>query len=107
MKRSRQLKSSHGGTIFSFVLFAGIIIWFLAALSNASEASDRSNINALRQSVENGISLCYSIEGSYPESIDYLSECYGVVYDKNKYIVHYECFADNIRPNVTVIAKED
>ncbi len=107
MKRSSELKSSHTGIIAAAVLFAALMLWFTAALSDTAEASERTELDSVKRSVENGISLCYSIEGAYPESLEYLTSGYGVVYDRDKYIVHYECFASNIRPAVTVIRKGD
>lgn len=93
--------------VLGIVLFAALILWLVLALGNASGASDEERLLQVRQSVENGITLCYAAEGAYPMSLDYLTESYGVVYDKERYIVHYECFADNVRPTVTVIEREN
>lgn len=89
----------------SVLLFAALIVWFAAAVSSAGNASDERQLEEIKQSVENGITMCYSIEGAYPESIEYLTESYGVVYDTDRYIVHYDCFAANVRPTVTVIER--
>ena len=62
----------------SMLLFAALIVWFIAALSGAGTASEQQTLSAIKQSVENGITMCYSIEGAYPESIDQLTESYGV-----------------------------
>ena len=64
-------------------------------------------LEQVRQSVENGITLCYAAEGIYPESLEHLTGSYGVVYDESRYIVHYERFAANVRPTVTVIRREN
>ena len=88
------------------MLFAALIAWFVTALSGAGTASGEQTLAEIKQSVENGITMCYSIEGIYPESIDYLRESYGVVYDAERYIVHYESIAANIRPAVTVIERK-
>lgn len=90
----------------SMLLFGALIVWFVAALSGAGTASEEQTLTEIKQSVENGITMCYSIEGAYPESIDYLRESYGVVYDAERYIVHYESLAANIRPTVTVIERK-
>ena len=50
--------------------------------------------------------MCYAIEGMYPESVEYLCESYGLIYDKSKYIVYYDSFASNIRPTVTVLERQ-
>lgn len=92
--------------ILGIVLFAVMIVWLVLALGNASRASDSEQLAQVRQSVENGITLCYAVEGAYPESLEHLTRTYGVVYDENRYLVHYERFAANVRPTVTVIERE-
>ncbi|MFI3208109.1 MAG: hypothetical protein R3Y40_03125 [Eubacteriales bacterium] len=46
---------------------------------------------------------CYSLEGAYPQDLDYLLENYNLNIDTENYIVHYEIFATNIAPDITVI----
>ncbi len=92
--------------ILGIVLFAVMIVWLVLALGNASRASDSEQLAQVRQSVENGITLCYAVEGAYPERLDHLTMNYGVVYDESRYLVHYERFAANVRPTVTVIERE-
>lgn len=89
------------------VLFAVMILWLVLALGNASHASDEERLAQVKQSVENGITLCYAAEGSYPDSLEYLTQSYGVVFDESRYLVHYERFASNVRPTVTVIQREN
>ncbi len=103
------MRISRKGSLFfpvlSAVVFALAVLWLVLALSNARGMERSQGLASVRESVENGITLCYAIEGAYPESIEQLTENYGVVYDPDRYIVHYERFAANIRPNVTVIEK--
>ena len=89
------------------VLFAVMILWLVLALGNASHASDEERLALVKQSVENGITLCYAAEGVYPDSLEYLTQSYGVVFDERRYLVHYERFASNVRPTVTVIQREN
>ncbi len=93
-------------TVLSVVLFIVLIVWLLAALGNTEAASQRQQMESVKNTIENGITLCYSIEGTYPESLEYLVENYGVHYNSDNYIIHYECFAANIRPTLTVIEKD-
>lgn len=46
------------------------------------------------------------MEGSYPESLDYLKEHYGITYDPEKYIVDYEIIGSNLMPDVKVFARK-
>ncbi len=87
------------------IIFCLVLTWFFMAVSSTENASRTQQLEAVKRSVENGITLCYSIEGAYPESLEYLSENYGVHYDTERYIVHYNCFAANVRPSVTVVEK--
>lgn len=89
------------------VLFAVMILCLVIALGNASRASDEERLAQVKQSVENGITLCYAAEGAYPDSLEYLTQSYGVVFDESRYLVHYERFASNVRPTVTVIQREN
>ncbi len=91
--------------IIPCVLFAAILTWLVISLSNTSDSAKRQELAAVKNTIENGITMCYAIEGAYPPSAEYLSENYGVTYDTSKYIVHYECFADNVRPTVKVIER--
>ena len=91
--------------VLGAVLFALMILWAVLALGNASQASDSERLAQVKQTVENGITLCYATEGAYPESLEYLTESYGVVFDESRYLVHYERFAANVRPTVTVLRR--
>ena len=93
------------GYIVPSVLFIAIIAWVCTALTNTSGAASRSERAAVKTTVENGITMCYAIEGVYPQSLAYLKENYGIIYDSEKYIVHYDSFADNVRPTVSVLER--
>lgn len=91
--------------IIPVLLFAGMLTWFLIAVNSADSSAQQRELEALKSSVENGVTMCYAIEGIYPESIEYLAENYGLIYDKDRYIVYYDRFADNIRPTVSVMER--
>lgn len=92
--------------ILPCALFAAMLAWLIIAVSNASVSTKGKELSALKTSIENGITMCYAVEGMYPESIDYLCESYGLIYDKSKYIVYYDSFASNIRPTVVVLERQ-
>ena len=87
------------------VLFIVMIVWLVFGISNTNSAVDANELDSVKTTIENGITICYAIEGVYPESLEYLKENYGVVVDNSRYIVHYECIAANIRPTVTIIER--
>lgn len=64
----------------------------------------REQQELLEEAVNQAIVNCFCLEGRYPESIQYLTENYGLQIDFEQYAVSYEIFADNIKPRVKVIA---
>lgn len=101
--KKRSLRAAY--PIAAIIVFAAALAWLILSLSGAAKQSRERQRQAVADSVENGITLCYSIEGEYPESLERLTESYGVVYDEDRFIVHYGYVGANIRPNVTVIGK--
>lgn len=67
---------------------------------NAGAESMESMERAVRQAAVS----CYAAEGRYPDTLAYLEERYGVRLDP-RYAVHYEVFAPNVAPDVTVVTK--
>ncbi len=57
----------------------------------------------LKDTVLRAAVQCYAVEGSYPESLDYLEQHYGLQINHDRYIVTYEAFASNLLPQVTVL----
>ena len=60
---------------------------------------------SVRNAILNSAKQCSAIEGAYPSSLAYLEENYGLVVNRSDYAITYEVFADNVMPNVVVLAK--
>lgn len=103
------MKRSYFKSILSFflpcLLFAAMLAWFIIATSNAASSTGQRELSALKTNIENSITMCYSVEGVYPVDVDYLCNNYGLIYDRDRFIVHYERFASNIRPIVTILER--
>lgn len=93
-------------TVLGVMLFAVLLIWLSVGIGNARVMTEEKRLENVKQSVINGAVLCYSVEGVYPESLDYLRENYGVQFDENKYLVHYKYVTADIMPAVTVFVNE-
>lgn len=93
--------------VIPIALFAAMIVWFLAAFVNTSSSEQDQELASVKNNIEKGVTMCYAIEGVYPESLEYLAENYNLIYDEDKYIVRYDCFADNVRPTVNVMEKQE
>ncbi len=51
------------------------------------------------------ITHCYAVEGTYPSSLEYLKENYGLTYDETVFFVDYQTIGSNILPDVTIIER--
>ncbi|MGI6221042.1 MAG: hypothetical protein ACOYIP_04105 [Coriobacteriales bacterium] len=76
-------------------------IAILLAIASA-RISDEQAAQSLHDSVTSAAMQCAAVEGSYPSSLSYLEEHYGVTINHDRYIVDYEWFADNVPPTVKV-----
>ncbi|MBQ5318724.1 MAG: hypothetical protein J6K17_06490 [Oscillospiraceae bacterium] len=94
-------------TVLSVILFVLVVVWFITSVGNAGEAADRKRTDSVYNTIMNGAVLCYSIEGEYPPSLDYLKENYGIILDSDKYMVDYRYFGANIRPTIVVTEKTE
>lgn len=93
------------GLLVSLLLLAVVIGLFLFG-SNAlrSTQSDQQK-EILSSSVDRSITQCYALEGSYPSSLSYLEEHYGLTYDKDRYYIDYQFIGSNLRPDITIIER--
>lgn len=66
---------------------------------------DRSEeaVRRLTQAIRRDCVTCYATEGSYPQSLDYLKEHYGLQIDQSRYAVFYIPTASNLMPQITVL----
>jgi len=96
----------------SFSIFLGvglsveILILLCIGFDNANKNMANEEVARLENSIRKVAINCYSIEGYYPTSIEYLKETYGLIIDESKYHVYYETIGSNIMPEIAVIRKE-
>lgn len=94
-------------SIIALVLLCAVAVLIIGAIDNASEKSDAGELTLAQQSVERAVAACYASEGCYPQTWEYLKEHYNVRIDEKKFYVHYEIFASNIMPDVTVVRLDE
>ena len=86
----------------SALVFAAVLWVVLLAIRDAGSAADAQGLRLARESLQRAVLECYAAEGVYPESYEYLKEHYAVRLDERRYVVHYEVFASNLMPSITV-----
>ena len=98
--------ASHLHIFIVVAIFALMISWVVVLSGKSSEMTAENSKIAVKEQIGKTIRLCYSIEGIYPPSIEYLKDNYGLIIDE-RYFVHYEIFADNIMPQYEVYDMEE
>ena len=100
-------KKQHRRLKYALVVLLALVFvsaaWFGFAALNKT-LSEQSELS-LKKSIMNSAKQCAAIEGSYPASLSYLEENYGLVINHDRYIITYEIFAENVMPSVVVIVK--
>lgn len=85
----------------AILLLSSLIL--LTALRNTADESDIKGKEQLETALRRSVMACYAAEGVYPPGVDYLKEHYGLIINDDKYSVHYDAFAENLMPEITVI----
>ena len=86
-------------TALSMAAFATVCVYMIDGMAGGQDGKAMARMeDAVRQAAV----ACYAAEGSYPDTLDYLVERYGLQLDR-RYAVHYDVFASNLAPDVTVV----
>ncbi len=90
---------------YSWIIFALVILFFIYGLGRLSTYNAANQKEILTDAITRDVIHCYSIEGSYPPSLEYIEAHYGLTYDHDRFIIDYEPIGSNIMPNVTIIER--
>lgn len=91
------------GLILPVFIFLGLLLFLSVGIGNVSSLSEEESRRCLQDAVIRATVQCYALEGMYPPNVEYLEDHYGLSFDRERFIVHYEVFAGNILPDITVI----
>ena len=91
--------------IMPVLMMAAVYILLISA-GNVNERQQAENLKQMEDTIHKAVLNCYAIEGSYPATLDYVEQYYGLQIDHDRYDVFYEVFAQNIMPEITVIEKD-
>lgn len=104
MRREKKGFSFIRGLLLPCVVVA-VLLCFASALENLENGTNAEGLRQLEEVLRKGCAACYAVEGAYPPDLEYLQEHYGVRVDDGKYTVHYNAFASNLMPDITVLEK--
>ncbi len=106
MERTKRTLPGWLRSVLWAILGLAVLIWFFTALTNVGTGQGEAGRQQLENAIRRGAVVCYAAEGMYPPNIDYLRQHYGLQIDESRYDVHYEIFAENLMPEITVLVRE-
>ena len=89
-------------TWIGLVVFICIAAAAGVGINGAQSRNSEQQLIVQKKAIERAAVLCYALEGFYPPQIKYLEEKYGLIVDRDKFLVHYSTFGSNIRPEISV-----
>ncbi len=91
--------------VLSVIVFFVIALVFIKAIDYTGKSSIEKQQTSLESAIARDIVQCYAIEGTYPPSLEYMEQHYGLTYDKTTFFVDYQPVASNLYPDYTVILR--
>lgn len=92
--------------LFSILLIFSFLFFFFQGVNTVDKTTSEEQVKSLEQAIRRSVVQCYAVEGTYPPSLDYLKEHYGVFYDYDLFYVDYTSIGSNIMPDITIIPLE-
>lgn len=93
--------------VFTFLLCLAFLLFFLKGIQTVDNTTSSEQAKSLEKAIRRSVVQCYAVEGTYPPSLDYLKEHYGIFYDSDLFFVDYTSIGSNIMPDITILPKED
>jgi len=84
------------------VAFVALIVGFIVLVNSLTATSGGQETQLVYDAVKNATLTCYAVEGTYPESLEYLREHYKLAYNTERFVVEFDSFASNLMPTITV-----
>lgn len=94
------------GWLAKLLLIGAMIAVFTFSLMRLDKGSTEIQRRQLEDSIRRACISCYSLEGIYPPTLQYLEEHYGLQINDKHYALFYEIFAENIMPDITVVIRK-
>ena len=91
--------------IRSLLIPLAVLAFFLGALNRLEDGRRAEGKAQLERAIHRTAISCYAAEGFYPPDVGYMQDHYGLQYDENSYVVHYELTASNWMPEITVLER--
>ena len=93
------------GFLIEICVILAVLLGFSMITANFARDYRDTAGQQLEAALRRSAVACYGAEGYYPPDVAYLQTHYGITYDENQFIVHYDLFASNVMPEISVLKK--
>jgi len=101
---SKKMDPASIARIAIMVLLGFIVFYSIFSMIGYGKEQMSRQTSDIEQIIRRALVQCYALEGSYPTDIEYV-KTYGVIFNRDLYIYHYDWFSSNMMPNVIVLKK--
>lgn len=107
MNRFENNSKLHKLRFISLPVLAFIVLFvlFMRGVSSVSDTTFEKQEESLHTAIEHSVVQCYAVEGTYPPSLSYIEEHYGLIYDHDLFFIDYQAYGANIFPDITILRK--
>lgn len=102
MNRFKKNKNNNSSLLVTVGLAVSAFALFYCGITGLTNSNDEQIFKALDTTLSRDIVHCYSVEGRYPASLEYLEKNYGFIYDHSKYSIDYTYNGANKFPSVSL-----
>ena len=89
---------------FCAVVIASVLLFVYSQRIYESTSAESAQI--AHDAIIRALITCYAAEGSFSASIEHLEEYYGIVIDRERYVVSYQVMGSNVMPHVRLVPRE-
>ena len=89
----------------SLILVIALIFICLSNIDGFWEGKQEKSTKSIEEAVKKMALECYALEGSFPPSVEYLKENYGLIVNNYAYFYHYQANGSNMPPDIRVMKK--
>lgn len=88
--------------MWKIIVIAAVLVLSVLLVTWIGNMQNDEESRIVKEAVREAVMTCYAVEGTYPDSADYLRDHYRLAYDEDRYMVNIESFAVNRAPDIYV-----
>ena len=89
----------------SIILIIAFIFICIINIDGFWDGKQEKSTKSIEDAVRKMALECYALEGSFPPSVEYLKENYGLIVNNDAYFYHYQANGSNMPPDIKVMKK--